>query len=157
MTRLLASSLICGLLCVGCLSVHAQNASDEPRREVLGLSLGMSKETARRRLQELGQLEREERKRQEVWKLRDPRFAHLLLGFDSQDKLRYVTALARAGGSRVRYREMGDLKRARNDGAGNNYYYTWELAAHADQPRGLAIARGTDPEYLSSYSLKKVE
>jgi hypothetical protein len=149
--------LICGLLLTSLPAVRAQQAGAQPQRELLGLSLGMSKEAAQRRLRELGQLEREERGRQEVWKISAPSFAYLLVGFDPQARLRYVTALARAGGPRLRYRAVGDLKQARSVGAPGNYQYIWELAARGEQPRTQVIVRGADAEYLSAYSLKKVE
>lgn len=139
-----------------CPATRVLNTGAEPRRELLGLSLDMSKQAAQRRLKELGQLEREERKRQEVWKVRDPHFAYVLVGFDGEERLRYVTALARADGTRLRYREVGDLKHARSVGATGNYHYIWELPARDKQPRIQVIVRGTDAEYLSSYSLKKV-
>lgn len=155
--KLFTVAALCGLLLTAWPVARAQETGAEPRRELLGLSLGMSKEAVHQQLRKRGQLLREERKRQEVWKVRDAHFAHVLVGFDTQDQLRYVTALAREGGSHMRYREVGDLKQARNEGAVNNYYYVWELAARDNQPRGLVIVRGTDAEYLSSYSLKKID
>jgi heat shock protein HspQ len=122
---------------------------------IMGIRLEMQREDAHRLLEKIGRLQREERKRQEVWELRDARFSHLLIGFDEESRVRYVTAVAREG-SRVPYSEVGDLKRARAVEVVNNYKYVWEAKPRRNSPAYLVIARGRDPKYLSYYALKKI-
>jgi hypothetical protein len=136
-----------------------------PAPGVLGVSLGMTEEAARKLLRRLGEQKKETKKEEEeeggeeeVWNLtRDPRYASVIVGFDRRHRVRYVTAFAREGGRRVRYGDVGDVKGARREGDGKNYRYTWEVAAKGGRPGYLAIARGADPQYLSSYSVKRVE
>jgi hypothetical protein len=122
----------------------------------MGIGLGMSRDEARTRLQSLGSLEKEARKRQEVWAIKDSRISHLLVGYDPDFRVRYVTALARAGAPRIRYEEVADInaaQRAQNQG---NYKFTWEVAARRGQFAYVMIAHGHDPQYLDSYSVKKL-
>lgn len=145
---------LCLLLAVGAFAAAAQA---RPRPEIMGISLNMSRDDARARLKSLGRLEREERKRQEVWAVNDPRISHLLVGYDPDYRVRYITAVARAGGPRIRYEEIADLKRAQRLHHQGNYKFTWEVAARRDQFAYVTIAHGRDPQYLDSYSVKKVD
>ena len=132
----------------------------EPQREIMGLRLGMSKVAAHQQLQKIGRLEREERKRQEVWEVRDPRFSHIIVGFDKGTQIRFVTAVAREDSQqRMRYRDVADLTKARQVGdiAIKNYHYVWELAARGKEPKSFIVVRGRDPEYLTTYSIKRAE
>ena len=61
-----------------------------PRPEIMGISLDMKRDDARARLQSLGTLEKEDRKRQEVWAIKDPRVSHLLVGYDGEYRVRYI-------------------------------------------------------------------
>lgn len=145
------------LLLTASVSVAAAGSEIRPRRDIVGLHLDMTKEEAHSRLQKIGTLQREERKRQEVWEVRDPYFSHVIVGFDKQARVRFVTAVAREGGQRMRYADVANLKKARQEGdaSANNYNYVWELAARGKEPKGLVMARGRDPQYLSTYSIKK--
>ena len=92
-----------------------------------------------------------------MWALRDPRISHLLVGYDEEFRVRYVTAIARQGGPRIRYQEVADLKHAQrmqNQGA---HKFTWEVAARRGQFGYVMTARGRDPQYLDSYSVKKLD
>ena len=154
MRKLIALCFISSLLAV------CPGAAAGQRRDVVGLRLGMTKEAARRQLQKIGTLQREERKRQEVWEVRDDYFSHVVVGFDQQARVRFVTAVAREGGARrMRYSDVASLKAARQEGDAsiNNYNYVWELARRGKEPRVLVVARGRDPEYLSTYTIKKAE
>ncbi|MGH9902821.1 MAG: hypothetical protein ACRD68_13520, partial [Pyrinomonadaceae bacterium] len=139
-------------------------APTEPRQtpppDALGIRIGMSQKEARGRLEKVGRLLKEERKRQEVWALdRDPHFASMILGFDGEYRVRYVTLAARAGGAgRMRYSDVADVKGAQQTVGVNNYKYTWRVAARGgDRPGYVVVARGTDPQYLSYFSIKKIE
>jgi hypothetical protein len=155
----LAHSLLLTAICL--LSLHpsarANAAAGRLKPQIMGIELSMSREAARVRLQTLGSLEREDRKRQEVWAIRDPRISHLLVGYDAENRVRYVTALARTGANRIRYDEVADPKRAQRQEAQGNYRFTWEVEERRGQFAYVVIAHGRDPQYLESYSVKKVE
>jgi hypothetical protein len=126
----------------------------KPRPEIMGVSLDMNRDDARARLKSIGSLEKEERKRQEVWAVRDSRISHLLIGYDADYRVRYVTAIARTDGPRIRYQEVADLKSAQRTVTQGNHKFTWEVEGRG-QLAFILIARGHDPQYLDSYSVKK--
>ena len=109
----------------------------------------------------MGTLVRKEANRQEAWQIRDKAFSHLIVGFNKDGKLRYVTAVAREDkdAKRVSYDEIGDLKKARQAGDPkvSNFNYEWELPADKTNPHMLVIAIGRDPKLLSTYTLKSLE
>src|SRR5690348_1795182 len=121
---------VCLLLAVGAV---ASAAFGKLRPEIMGLALGMSRDDAQARLKSIGSLEKEERKLQEVWALRDPRISHLLVGYDEEFRVRYVTAIARQGGPRIRYQEVAELKHAQRMQSQGNLKFTWEVAERRGQ------------------------
>ena len=148
MKRLLSLSLLLVI------SVLVSAASARPRPEILGISLDMKRDAALARLKSIGSLEKEDHKRQEVWALKDSRISHLLVGYDEDNRVRYVTAIARTDGPRIRYQEVADLKSAQRSETPGNHKFTWEI----EERRGesfILIARGRDAQYLDSYSVKK--
>ena len=86
-------------------------ASDDPKPEILGVRLGMSREEAHARLRTVANLEREERRQQEVWRLTgDPSYTHLMVAYNKEyTSVRYVTAVANEQGRRVPYAEVMNL------------------------------------------------
>jgi hypothetical protein len=128
-----------------------------PPPKIMGVSIGMNRTDARAHLQSAGTLERETRKRQEVWAIKDERISHLLVGYDPEFRVRYVTAIARTGGPRVRYEDVADLKSAQREENQGNYKFTWQLAARLGHAEYVMIAHGHDAQYLESYSVKKVD
>src|SRR5215470_6740847 len=112
------------------ISVLGSAATARPRPEIMGISLDMSRDNARARLKSIGSLEKEDRKRQEVWALKDPRISHLLVGYDADYHVRYVTAIARTDGPRIRYQEIADLKSAQSTNTPGNHKFTWEIETH---------------------------
>ena len=150
MKRVLSLSL---LLAISAISVSAVSA--RPRPEIMGISLDMKREDARARLQSLGKLEKEQRKRQEVWAVKDSRISHLLVGYDADYRVRYVTAIARTDGPRIPYHELADVKSAQRSDTPGNHKFTWEVAGRRGQTAFTIIARGHDSQYLDSYSVKK--
>lgn len=150
-------ALILCLVLVLSFGVAASVIAATPKSEIMGISLGMSRADARARLQSIGTLERETRKRQEVWAIKDERVSHLLVGYDPEMRVRYVTALARTGGPRIRYDEVVDLKRAERVQNQGNYKLTWQVGARSGHSAYLLIAHGHDAQFLDSYSIKKVE
>jgi hypothetical protein len=148
----LVTSLCLLLLGVGVLTGAAPG---RPRPEIMGIVLDMNRDSAQARLKSIGSLEKEDRKRQEVWAIKDPRISHLLVGYDADNHVRYVTAIARTTGPRIRYQELAELKSAQHSVAQGNHKFTWEVAARRGRDAFLIIARGHDPQYLDSYSVKK--
>jgi hypothetical protein len=132
-------------------------AAKSPDPEVLGIRLSMSQKDAHARLKGKGKLEKEERKRQEVWALSDRRVSHLIVGFDADYRVRYVTAIARTVGPRIRYSEVGDLKTAEESNNQGNYKFTWRVEARAGHSAYLVVAHGHDPLHLDSYSIKRLD
>jgi hypothetical protein len=151
MTRVFSLALLVALVALGSATVHAK-----VRPEIMGISLEMSREAAQARLKAIGQLEKEDRKRQEVWAIKDRRISHLLVGYDAEYRVRYVTAIARTDGPRIRYAEVANLKTAQRLNNQGNYRFTWEVPARRGQFAYVMIAHGRDPQYLDSYSVKKV-
>ena len=139
------------------LTVCASAAAVRPRPEIMGISLDMSRDAARARLNAIGNLEKEERKRQEVWAVKDARISHLLVGYDADNRVRYVTAIARTDGLRIRYQDVADLKSAQQSHIQGNHKFTWQIAARRGHIGYLLVARGHDAQYLDSYSVKKLD
>ena len=151
MTRLKRIFILFLLMVSGVVAAQAR-----VKPEILGVALEMSRDAALARLKFLGQLEKEDRKRQEVWAIKDPRISHLLVGYDAEYRVRYVTAIARPNGPRMRYREVADLKSARRLNNQGNYRFTWEIPERRGQFAFVVIAHGRDPDFLDSYSVKKI-
>src|SRR5690349_18017380 len=143
--------IVCLLLVSGAVAAQAR-----VKPEIMGVALDMSRDAALARLKSLGQLEKEDRKRQEVWAIKDLRISHLLVGYDADYRVRYVTAIARTDGPRMRYQEIADLKSAQRLNSQGNYRFTWEIPERRGQFAFVVIAHGRDPNFLDSYSIKKV-
>ena len=134
-----------------------RTASDLPK-DILGVSIGMSKTETEQHLREVGQLERIEVKHQEVWVLpKDTRYSRVALGYDADDKIRYVTAFARhqENVTQIRYEDFGDLKTARQNVFLAGKEYVWEVPAQNENPGFFIIIRGNDPIYALTASLMK--
>jgi len=137
------------------ISVLVSAAAARPRPEIMGIGLDMKRDDAIARLKSIGSLEKEQRKRQEVWAIKDARISHLLVGYDADNRVRYVTAIARTDGPRIRYQEVADLKSAQRSIAPGNHKFTWEIEERRGKSAFILIARGHDAQYLDSYSVKK--
>lgn len=118
--------------------------------DILGIRLDMSRDSVRSVLAAVGTFEREERKRQEVWTVRDPRFSSLLIGYDPDWTVRYVTAIANTAGAPITYSDVLEVSAAERRSAGDTYTYTWKTGT----PPHYVIAIG-GPERISYLSLKK--
>ncbi len=151
--NLLALLLLC-LIAYGC----AKSSQTQSNSDILGIRIGMSKEDTIKRLNEIGKLDREERKQQEIWALNnDPHYSHLIVAFDKEKQVvRYITAKARENGSRVRYSDVLDIGKAQLTSSTNNYKYTQEVQGNESTPGYTRIASGTDSNYLNYFSLKEL-
>ncbi len=155
MKKLIASTILILLVSTCILSA--------PLPGILGIKLGMKEDAVRRILGKMGKQQKEEKKEEEeeggeeeIWKLAgNPNYESLIVGFDRQHSVRYVSVFAGKKGSNVRYSNIGSLKEAKFESNPSNYRYTWDVAAKGKTPRFLVIARGTNKDFLSSYSIKK--
>ena len=130
--------------------------SRPPAPEILGIRLGMDYAKAHTLLTRLGRFKSED-ERQEVWALRrDKRYEYLIVGFDRDHKVRYVTALARPQGEPVDYSSIGDLTDAEHAGTTGNVRYIWRSKKHPDSLEYIVIAKGQAPHRLAMYSVKRI-
>jgi len=150
--------LLAGLMSLACYSAGA--SAQEIQRQVLGIHFRLAKEDVHKRLKEIGSFVRAERKGQEIWQVRDASFSHLIVAFDKNAKLRFVTAVSREDpeAKRVPYGQIGNVEKARQAGDPGikNFNYEWDLPSQDGHPHLLVIARGRDSTFLTTYSLKKV-
>ena len=135
----------------------ARTSDAKTRSDVLGISIGMSHEEANKRLQKIGKLEKNESKLQEVWALtNDANYSHLIVGFDKEtNEVRFVTAKAHTEGKRVRYKDVLDVKKAKQTGTINNYKYIQEIPARGKKVAYKLIAMGKNADYLTYFSIEK--
>lgn len=118
--------------------------------DLLGIHVGMDETAARARLKRIGEPLTKLESPKQTWNLRDKRYSSLTIRYDSQWRVQWMTVVAREGGTRVRYRDIGDLARAHRSGS---YVYTWTASlAGGGVPRAIT-ARGPDPVYLASVSI----
>ncbi len=148
-----------GLL-LACAFAGSTAAGTKPARQILGLRLSMKTEEAHARLKAIGSFVRPVEGKQEVWKVRDPSYANILIGFNKDGELRYITAVARTDKETkpVPYASIGDLTKAKQAGDPKIklYNYQWQLPVGKGQPKTLVLAIGRDPTHLSTYSLKRL-
>ncbi|HEX6159166.1 MAG TPA: hypothetical protein VF111_03300 [Thermoanaerobaculia bacterium] len=144
--------LLVVLLLTACATTTAPPSSSSVTAptDILGVRLGMSRDAVRSTLSAGGTFEREERKRQEVWTVTDPRFASLIIGYEPDWTVRYVTGVARPSGTAVRYADVLDLAAAQHRSAGATHTYTWAVG----EPRYYVIAIGGE-ERVDYLSIKK--
>jgi hypothetical protein len=135
----------------------AQAAPTKPSREIFGLRLGMSEEAVHKRMRKIATQQKEEREEeeggeQEVWILKkDARYNYLLTKFSHEHRLILVTVVARP--SSIRYSDLGETNDATVATDGINYSYKWKIPAQGKERAVLLIARGSNAEFLNSYSL----
>ena len=133
-----------------------------PPTSIVGLRLNMNERTATQILNKMGRKEREEgeeeEEREEVWAIKHEQFSHVVVGYDEKG-VRYITAVANASAaSRMRYTDVADTAQAeqRGDPQRNNFHYAWTLEANGKTPKMLVVARGRDPQFLETFSLKRL-
>ena len=144
--------LICVLLGAGVQAMPKQTPRDR-----FGLRLGMSEESVHKRMRKIATQQKEEKEseeggEQEVWVLKkDSRFNYVLTRFTRDHRLIFVTVVAHP--NRVRYGDIADINEATKATDGINYSYKWKVDPNKKQPGYLMIARGSNAEFLTSYSL----
>lgn len=136
------------LLAVGCATARSTPPA-APLHDLFGVTVGMPKAEVHAKLEATGALSREERKRQEVWSVRDPRFEGAMVGYDANWNVRYITAVAKKDGTPVRYDDVLDRAAATHRSTSTSHNYRWD-------PPGASytiIAIGEDPERLTYLTL----
>jgi len=128
--------------------------------DVFGIRIGMTEAEARRRLAPLGtrrEIENEaaeaagaESMERELWTLRATDFGFVALGIGEDGRVEAIQAYVRPARRPLRYREIGSLADARKLGY---YIFRWVVPEGAGSPGLRVEARGTDPEFLGSYSI----
>ena len=133
----------------------AESAPVKP--EVFGLRIGMSEESVHKRMRKIARQEKEEREEeeegeQEVWVLKkDLRYHYILTKFSRDHRLILVTVMTHP--NQVKYADLGDLKSATLATDGTNYSYKWKLPAQGKESALLIVARGSNADFLTSYSV----
>ncbi|HUS13357.1 MAG TPA: hypothetical protein VMZ30_22995 [Pyrinomonadaceae bacterium] len=134
-------------------TASAQRAPRHP----LGLQLGMSEESAHQQLKKIASQQKEEREEeeggeQEVWILRsDAKFSYVIAKFNREHSLILITVVARP--QQVRYGDVANLDSAAKASDGQNYSYKWKVEPGKGARAYIINARGSSPEFLTSYSV----
>lgn len=145
------------MLVVFASSCSSSTATANLPKDVLGISIDMSKDDAERRLREIGKFSRNDVKRQQVWSVRDnPHFGYIAIGFDRENRVSYVSAIAKiVDGKPMRFAEVGDIKTAKAEIVGANHRYEWEVPARDGSPPHSVIVLGNNADNLSMLTLAK--
>lgn len=149
--RRVSTVLFVAVLLVSCATTTSAPVSARaPMSDILGIRLGMPRDTVRSSLANTARLEREERRRHEVWTINDhPSYASLIIGYTPEWNVRFVTAVAKPDGTPVRYDEVLDTAAADHRAAGATHTWTWITGT----PKYYVIAIG-GPERLEYLSIK---
>ena len=147
---------IVGVLACMIVAVGVAAAPKQPPRNFFGLHIGMEEERAHERLRRIARQDKEEREReregeQEVWLFKGKTKYNYVLAKFNQDRLSWMTVVARP--KRVRYSDIASLDLATKATDGINFSYKWKVPATKQQPAVIIIARGSDKEFLTSYSV----
>jgi len=155
--NLLVGFLFIGLLTVTQCATKAVPAPDLPK-DILGIRVGMGRDDAQRRLEEIAQFLREDRKTGQLWRLKDDsRFNHIAVAYDRDKKIRFVTVFVEKTTvkERMRFSDVGDLSIAEKQVTGPHSNYFWDVPAGAGNPAYRILVYGNEPEFLTIYSLSK--
>lgn len=126
--------------------------------DILGIYIGMKKDDVSKHLNDIANFDRNERKNQQVWILKnDPRFSHVAVGYDKENNVRYVTAFVDAANAkeRIRFSDVGDLSNAKSEITAPHYRYIWEVPPEHNKPAYFVSIYGDNPESLLYYSISK--
>src|SRR5205085_6920420 len=109
-------------------------------------------------LNEISDLKRTERARQKVWKLRsNPQFNYIGVGYDSDEKVRYITAVADPGAAkRMAFTEVGDISDATKEIVEPHHRYIWTVKAEGETPAFFVKVYGDNPQFVTIFTLSKV-
>jgi hypothetical protein len=143
--------MMAGVLAYGLQAFSCTNSmAAVPPGDLLGLSVGMSRIAAEDKLRTIATLERREEGRQQLWRLKgDPAFNTIAVGYDKEDRVRYLTAFVDKATAKVRisFASVGDISKARSEITGQHHRYIWTLG---DQDVSVY---GDDQEFITIYTL----
>jgi len=128
-------------------------------KDILGISVGMNKPDAQRRLEEIATFESEGRKVGQLWRLKnDPHFSSVAVDYDKENRVRFVTAFVEKTTTKekIKFTEVGDLTKARAEIVEPHYRYIWEVPAEGDKAAYVVNVYGDNPEFVETYSLAKI-
>ncbi len=128
-------------------------------KDLFGISVGESRDEAQKRLSEIATFERDEEKRQQVWQLKnDPRFYKMAIGYDRENRVRYITAFVEKATAkeRVRFTDVGDLGSAKKEILEPHHRYIWDVAGEGEEegkPDYQVNVYGDNPDFVTIYTL----
>jgi hypothetical protein len=137
--------------------MQAISSAPTAPRQPFGLRLGMTEESVHRRLKKIATQKKEEREEEEggereIWILKhDAKLNYLITRFDEEHRLIVITVVALP--QQLRYADIASLKEATKATDGLNYSYKWKMDSGKRERPYVVIARGSGPEFLTSYSL----
>jgi hypothetical protein len=146
--------ILCSLHVTACTSGRAA----VPNGDLLGLLVNMTGPAAEQRLNQIGKLARTELGRQEIWTLtNDPRFSSVAIGFDKEDRVRYVTAFVdkATATERLAFSTIGDISKAKAEILPPHYRYIWDVKGPNEALSYVVNVYGDDPTYLTIYTLTR--
>lgn len=128
--------------------------------DIRGIRLNMPKEEAQKRLTEIAESRQEVKKNQQVWTLKDdPNFSHIMVGYDKQDKVRYVTTTVEKKYLKfkepVKFSEIGNLDKAKKETVENRHKYMWDIGDDPKNPVYRVSTYGEDGERLVNLSISR--
>ena len=126
--------------------------------DLLGIRVGMPKADAQKRLEEIAVLETELKKRQQIWNLKDdPHFLSLAVGYNAEDRIRYITGFVEKDKAkakkRIRFTEVGDISKAKQEISEPHFRYIWEVPASDAAPAHQVVLYGDQKDFVSFYTL----
>lgn len=127
-------------------------------KDILGISVGMNKPDAQKRLEEIAVFDSENRKTGQLWRLKnDSHFSNIAVAYDADNKIRFVTALVdgTTAKQRMRFIDVGDLASAEKQITEPHHKYYWDVPATEGKSAYRIFAYGSDSEFLTIYSLSK--
>lgn len=139
----------------GCSIRSLADSADLPDN-VAGLKLAMTKDEVRTNFAANGELVNELEKNQQLWRLKnDPHFSQIVVGFDRENKVRFVTAFAEKDkvSKLMRFDEIGTLKNAKAEILPPHYRYTWEISVSKSDSPYFLTAYGDNPDFVTMYSI----
>ncbi|GAC1654171.1 MAG: hypothetical protein NVS9B15_14830 [Acidobacteriaceae bacterium] len=124
-----------------------------PETSLRGIRIGESQAEVKQALAKSADLQREE-EGQQVWKLRSDADADfVLVGYDTEHRIRYVTLVAKKDRS-LRCDVLGDIAKAQSEGKPGNMHFS---APVGDRDENIiAVARGESADHINFCSLKRV-
>ncbi|CAN5476359.1 hypothetical protein BH10ACI1_BH10ACI1_17030 [soil metagenome] len=153
-----ASFLLCVVFSTTNCSTNSVSGSANLPNGLVGLKLEMSKEDARKQLLEIGEFISDAKKNQQLWRLKnDSHFSQIAVGFDKENKIRFITAFVEKdkASEQIRFDEVGDLKNAKAEILPPHYRYTWNVSAEDAVPAYFVSIYGDNPEIVTMYSIGK--